>query len=98
MSGGGEGAADASLEGGQFAVEEGEEPGLRAVAGDGGADERAGGRVRGLRGVVEEELVEAVEDVGDTVALAGQQPQPGPGEADHDGRLGALALDVADGE
>lgn len=63
-----------------------------------GGDQRAGGGVGGLGGVVEEELVEAVEDVGDAVLLAGQQPQPRPGEADDDGGLGALALDVAHGE
>ena len=39
-----------------------------------------------------------VEHVGDAVPLAGEQPQPGPGEADDDRRLGALALDVADRE
>ena len=102
VPGGGEGAADAALEGDEFAVEEGEEAGLRALgvdeAGVAGRDQGAGGGVRRLGGVVEEELVEAVEDVGDAVALAGEQPQPGPGEADDHGRLGALALDVADGE
>ncbi|MGX1221822.1 hypothetical protein RKD42_003081 [Streptomyces ambofaciens] len=102
MSGGREGAADTAVEGDQFAVEQGEEAGLRSVArGNRWAargDQRAGGGVRGLGGVVEEELVEAVEDVGDAVLLAGQQAQPGPGEPDDDGGLGALALDVADGE
>ncbi|GAA4959626.1 hypothetical protein GCM10023238_28050 [Streptomyces heliomycini] len=102
MSGGGEGAVDAAVEGDEFAVEEGEETGLGAVAGGGragaGGHQRAGGGVGGLGRVVEEELVEAVQDVGDVVALAGEQPQPGPGQTDDDGGLGALALDVADGE
>src|SRR5690606_8300878 len=52
----------------------------------------------GLRGIVEEELVEAVEDIGDAVALACEQPQPGPDQADDDGGLRPLALDVTDGE
>src|SRR4051794_107525 len=120
MPGRGERAAHTSVEGHEFAVEEGEEAGLRplglpyrAARATGLArtprtprwrrpplrrDQRAGRRVRRLRGVVEEQLVEAVEDVGDAVALAGEQPQPGPGEADHHGGLGPLALDVADGE
>ncbi len=102
MPGGGEGAADAARVGNQFAVEEGQEAGLGSVArGNRWAargDQGACGGVGGLGGVVQEELVEAVEDVGDAVLLAGQQPQPGPGEPDDDGGLGALALDVADGE
>src|SRR5690606_39981534 len=97
VPGGGDGAADAAVEGDQLAVEQGQEAGLGSVARGGGAgpggDEGAGGGVGGLGGVVEEQLVEAVEDVGDLVALAGQQPQPGPDQADDDGRLRALALD-----
>ncbi len=76
MSRGGEGAADAAVEGDQLAVEEGEEAGAVADRTRHAArcHHRVGGGVGGLGGVVEEELVEAVEDVGDAVALAGEEP------------------------
>ena len=90
-----------AVEGHQLAVEEGEEAGLRPLVREPGAargHQGPGGRVGGLGRVVEEQLVEAVEDVGHLVPLPGEEPEPRPGETDHHGRLGPFALYVAEGE
>ncbi len=63
----------------------------------GGGDHQGGG-LGGLHRVVEEQPVEPVQHLPDAEALAGEEPQPGAGEAGDDGGLGTGALDVAEDE